>query len=689
MATELKRNRVAKRKVRGQIAAKVATFLGLMLCMAVYSNSGTDKSVSGQVQEGRQLLSGGGGSIDDYHKAVATGDKSGTNYDVGAPVFLHDDAWPLAALIMLYMFIGLAMVCDYFEAALEAISEFLGMSEDVAGATLMAMGSSAPELFTSVMAVFVSENSFGVGTIVGSAVFNVLIIIGLCAVMAPGIVLDWYPLTRDSLFYCLTILALVIIFYDFYVTLEEGIICVVLYVAYVVLMYFNRRMEKSILASVATERSPLPGSDALARFTHCLPFEIFIGVVIIANLAIMVLELSWGYSREETDILNLVFNIIFIVEMALKIYGLGYVNYWRDPINAFDGVLVGLVFCELAMGSDGVSSKMRIIRILRVVRVLRGFRLFARCFGKIKGNAVSPNEKDPTDPEKPPIDQQDDDDDDDDDGPANPFEVPEGALDKAWWVFTMPISLILYVTVPDCRREIFNLAPEAEDDWSNEKKIEFYVEKINNYRSQKNTEELSAPEESSDEKVQELADEYQQHLDGRSCLQKAMQYTFFLTFTMSIVHIAVFSYFMVWMAEILGWKAGIPEVIMGLTFLAAGTSIPDTLASVSVAKKGKGNMAIANSIGSNIFDILIGLGLPWVMKTAMDGQNIQVGSGNEASEATITLSVMILFITVALVVLSIHASSWVLTKKVGFGLLFVYLLYVGQAILVENGIVKV
>ena len=50
------------------------------------------------------------------------------------------------------MFAGLAIVCDdYFESSLEAICESLDLKEDVAGATFMAAGGSAPELFTSIM----------------------------------------------------------------------------------------------------------------------------------------------------------------------------------------------------------------------------------------------------------------------------------------------------------------------------------------------------------------------------------------------------------------------------------------------------------------------------------------------------------------------------------------------------------
>ena len=66
----------------------------------------------------------------------------------------------------------------------------------------------------------------------------------------------------------------------------------------------------------------------------------------------------------------------------------------------------------------------------------------------------------------------------------------------------------------------------------------------------------------------------------------------------------------------------IPELlddvqVMGLTFLAMGTSIPDALGSIAVAKDGEGDMAVSNAVGSNVFDICLGLGLPWFIETAM------------------------------------------------------------------------
>ncbi len=77
---------------------------------------------------------------------------------------------------MLYMFIALAIVCDeFFVPALTVITEKLKISDDVAGATFMAAGGSAPELFTSVIGVFILTVTWASETIVGSAVFQHLV----------------------------------------------------------------------------------------------------------------------------------------------------------------------------------------------------------------------------------------------------------------------------------------------------------------------------------------------------------------------------------------------------------------------------------------------------------------------------------------------------------------------------------
>lgn len=68
------------------------------------------------------------------------------------------------------MFYSLTLVCDrYFMPSLNELAQRLQLSEDVAGATLMSAGSSAPELFTALLGVFVAKGDVGTGAIVGSA----------------------------------------------------------------------------------------------------------------------------------------------------------------------------------------------------------------------------------------------------------------------------------------------------------------------------------------------------------------------------------------------------------------------------------------------------------------------------------------------------------------------------------------
>ena len=73
------------------------------------------------------------------------------------------------------------------------------LSSDVAGATFMAAGTSSPEFFTNIMGTFVTQTDLGIGTIVGSAVFNIFGVISVCGIFAGRkIPLHWYPITRYS-----------------------------------------------------------------------------------------------------------------------------------------------------------------------------------------------------------------------------------------------------------------------------------------------------------------------------------------------------------------------------------------------------------------------------------------------------------------------------------------------------------
>lgn len=117
------------------------------------------------------------------------------------------------AMGVLYLFIALAIIADdFFCPSLDVIADWLKLSPDVSGATLMAAGSSAPELFTSAVGTFL-RSDVGFGTIVGSAVFNLLFVVGVCILATTlPLHLTWWPLMRDSSFYILTLLILAVFF---------------------------------------------------------------------------------------------------------------------------------------------------------------------------------------------------------------------------------------------------------------------------------------------------------------------------------------------------------------------------------------------------------------------------------------------------------------------------------------------
>ncbi|MGB5273009.1 MAG: calcium/sodium antiporter [Flavobacteriaceae bacterium] len=144
---------------------------------------------------------------------------------------------------------------------------------------------------------------------------------------------------------------------------------------------------------------------------------------------------------------------------------------------------------------------------------------------------------------------------------------------------------------------------------------------------------------------------------------------YYLTFFISIGWIIALSWLLVEGGIGIAHELGVPEVIIGLTILAAGTSIPDLISSLIVAKEGRGDMAISNAIGSNIFDILIGLGLPWVIMLVFFKDQILVDNTNLSS------SIMLLMATIICIFFLFVFQKWKMGRKSGLFLIFLYVAY--------------
>jgi K+-dependent Na+/Ca+ exchanger-like protein len=141
------------------------------------------------------------------------------------------------------------------------------------------------------------------------------------------------------------------------------------------------------------------------------------------------------------------------------------------------------------------------------------------------------------------------------------------------------------------------------------------------------------------------------------------------TFLVSVVLIAIISWFLVEYAVELANALNIPPVIIALTILAGGTSVPDLISSVVVSRQGRGEMAVANAIGSNVFDILVGLGLPWLLVIIIAVSVVNIGVQDLWGPTIILLiTVIILFVFLS--------TGRQLTRKEGWALVMAYVAFV-------------
>eukprot|EP00755_Sulcionema_specki_P018324 Sspe_Gene.66615::Locus_39350_Transcript_1_1_Confidence_1.000_Length_2253::g.66615::m.66615/K13751/SLC24A3, NCKX3; solute carrier family 24 (sodium/potassium/calcium exchanger), member 3 len=97
-----------------------------------------------------------------------------------------------------------------------------------------------------------------------------------------------------------------------------------------------------------------------------------------------------------------------------------------------------------------------------------------------------------------------------------------------------------------------------------------------------------------------------------------------VTFILSFMWVAVFSFVISTIASRWADKSGLGSSFFGLLLVSVGAEIPDCIQSVTVAKRGWGSMAVSNAIGSQNVNVLIGLGIPWLLFNLAKGENVRV-----------------------------------------------------------------
>ena len=501
-----------------------------------------------------------------------------------------------------YMFIALSIIVDeFFVPSLEVIAEKWELSHDVAGATLMAAGGSAPELFTSFFGTF-QESEIGFAAIVGSAVFNVLFVIAVCAFSVDEpLSLTWFPLARDCIYYILSLGILSLFFVGIgpsEITWIEATILLILYIGYIILMRYNERIYDKWFKreTESTHNVPL-GIKVNKERNSSTDDERHSDDEINDNK-------RSSNSNDNSDDESIDDRRAFerqvakrgsfqagIVAMMLR----GNLKMERNTVNE---QFLESMFEKMDKNGNGVIEK----------------KDFEFDFENATEREIMEWIKDM-------------DHDDDNKIDMNEFKEyyfmsqknthlqwlkpPKGIKNLIWYILTIILLVAFTLTIPDVR-------VKSNEKWR------------------------------------------------------------YFSFIISIAWVGGFSYFMVEWASVVGDTLKIPVAVMGLTILAAGTSVPDLLSSVVVAKQGHGDMAVSSSIGSNIFDVLVGLPLPWLAYTIIKGKNVEVASDG------LGLSVVILLAMIICVIVSIYVSNWRMTKKLGGGMFILYFVFIGQDLARSN-----
>ncbi|XP_040167571.1 sodium/potassium/calcium exchanger 4-like [Anopheles arabiensis] len=155
-----------------------------------------------------------------------------------------------------------------------------------------------------------------------------------------------------------------------------------------------------------------------------------------------------------------------------------------------------------------------------------------------------------------------------------------------------------------------------------------------------------------------------------------------LTFVCCIGWIGVSAYLVFWMISVIGNTFGIPDTVMGMTFLAFGGCMPEAASAITLIRRGNGAMGVSNSLGANTLAILFSLGLPWFIRTMIDG-GPSTGAYIAIQSYGIQYSVLALFGAIFTLYAVLYVAKYTLRKMVGLALAVGYLVIVTFMILVE------
>jgi len=421
----------------------------------------------------------------------------------------HIDHHPLGILleilIFIYCFCALAIICDsYLVCSLETFCVRWKIREDVAGATILALGSSAPELIISSVNTIAGESDLGVGAIIGSGMLAFSVLPGLMALAAGrDLVLKRRPLARDSLTYLTALILLTVFFGDGFIDLYESIALFSLYIGYIILVVTSPSVREKLIAR-----------RRKAEYENQLKSAMENGAdrTVIEEIKQKYLSEAVGERKSFVEAAKEQEQELLKTKLKTKTPAIKNNNNNNNNNNDLSSTF--LSSSDRSDLDETLNSE----------------------------NNLNDSSNDLLS----------------DDGIIEPsvYEVEDeirdepqsqSKLSKIWRFTTWPLSSAFHATCIDCAHD----KPNAK----------YYP----------------------------------------------------LTFFVAFLWVSLFSFTISAVSGRFNEISGLPLSLFGIVLVAAGAEVPDGVQSLSVAKRGYGSMAVSNSCGAQITNILFGLGFPWLI----------------------------------------------------------------------------
>lgn len=178
----------------------------------------------------------------------------------------------IQVVLLLVGFVFLIKGSDFFVDGASSIASLLKIPTIIVGLTIVAMGTSAPEAAVSITSSLTGSNAMAVSNVIGSNLFNMLMVIGIAALLSE-LLMEKQVLEKDLPFLVgITVLWAIFIIIGWDITNIEGIILLVIMIAYIAYLVYD------------TKKSG--GATEVEKPKYSLPFSIIFILVGLAGIII-------------------------------------------------------------------------------------------------------------------------------------------------------------------------------------------------------------------------------------------------------------------------------------------------------------------------------------------------------------------------------------------------------------------